>query len=185
MSVDFESAARLASLKQGIEAKTGETHATLTDGVNALIAGFGQGGGSSGAVKVASGSYTLAEDAPNMKIDISALDFIPDVVFVSLDETGITYTNTPTKRWALVYAPMLLDYLKIGTLPVFSRTNLAACWRGAQGTETQQTGALNTNYVGMANGEESIYIHVSRSAGSYPIIAGTYNWYAYKIYEDD
>lgn len=45
MSVELESAARLNALKQGIEAKTGETYPDLTDGVNALIAGFGQGGG--------------------------------------------------------------------------------------------------------------------------------------------
>ena len=44
MSVDFESAARLNALKQGIEAKTGETYTDLTGGVNALIAGFGTGG---------------------------------------------------------------------------------------------------------------------------------------------
>lgn len=47
MSVDLESAARLNALKQGIEAKTGETYPDLTGGVNALIAGFGQGGGGS------------------------------------------------------------------------------------------------------------------------------------------
>lgn len=45
MSVEFESAKRLDALKQGIEAKTGETYADLTGGVNALIAGYGQGGG--------------------------------------------------------------------------------------------------------------------------------------------
>lgn len=44
MSVYFESAARLNALKQGIEAKTGETYTDLTGGVNALIAGFGTGG---------------------------------------------------------------------------------------------------------------------------------------------
>lgn len=69
MSVNLESAARLASLKQGIEAKTGETHATLTDGVNALIAGFGQGGGGGGG---ASGIYmarvTPTEDLGEMTI---------------------------------------------------------------------------------------------------------------------
>lgn len=45
MSVELESATRLAALKSGIEAKTGETYTDLTGGVNALIAGYGQGGG--------------------------------------------------------------------------------------------------------------------------------------------
>lgn len=48
MSVELESAARLNALKSGIEAKTGETYTDLTGGVNALIAGYGQGGGSGG-----------------------------------------------------------------------------------------------------------------------------------------
>jgi hypothetical protein len=43
MSIELESAARLTALKQGIEAKTGETYADLTEGVNALIEGFGSG----------------------------------------------------------------------------------------------------------------------------------------------
>jgi hypothetical protein len=43
MSVTLESVTRLNALKQGIEAKTGETYDDLTGGVNALIAGFGQG----------------------------------------------------------------------------------------------------------------------------------------------
>lgn len=50
MNVELESAARLNALKQGIEAKTGETYPDLTDGVNALIAGFGQGGADAEAI---------------------------------------------------------------------------------------------------------------------------------------
>lgn len=44
MSVKLESAERLSALKQGIEAKTGETYTDMTGAVNALIAGYGQGG---------------------------------------------------------------------------------------------------------------------------------------------
>ena len=44
MSVDFESANRITSLKQGIEATTGESYADLTEGVQALKDGYGQGG---------------------------------------------------------------------------------------------------------------------------------------------
>lgn len=44
MSIEFESASRLAKLKSGIERKTGESYENLTEGVNALIAGYGSGG---------------------------------------------------------------------------------------------------------------------------------------------
>ena len=44
MSIELEAATRLVNLKQGIEAATGETYPDITDGVNALISGYGQGG---------------------------------------------------------------------------------------------------------------------------------------------
>ena len=44
MSVKLESAERYEALKSSIEAVTGETHADLTDGIQALKNGYGQGG---------------------------------------------------------------------------------------------------------------------------------------------
>lgn len=175
---------KMRGLIDSANAKTGGNDSTLTGAVNTLIAGFGQGGGSSSAVKTARGTYTLAEDVVNMNIDISNLDFIPDVVFVSLDETEMTYSSTPTKRWVLIYAPMILEYIGVNSNLAFSRTNAAVCWRGGQGNEIQQTANVSTNYVGYRTSGEKVGIKVYRSAMSYPIIAGTYKWYAYKIYED-
>lgn len=43
MSVELESAKRYEALKKSIEAVTGETHADLTDGVQALANGYGKG----------------------------------------------------------------------------------------------------------------------------------------------
>jgi hypothetical protein len=48
MAVQLESAARLAALRDKADAVTGERSATLAGAVDALIAGFGAGGGSSG-----------------------------------------------------------------------------------------------------------------------------------------
>lgn len=45
MSVELESAKRLNALKAKANAATGESSATLSDAVDTLIAGFGQGGG--------------------------------------------------------------------------------------------------------------------------------------------
>lgn len=47
MSVKLESAERYEALKSSIEAVTGETHTDLTEGVQALKDGYGQGGGGS------------------------------------------------------------------------------------------------------------------------------------------
>ena len=48
MAVQLESAARLAALRDKADAVTGESSATLAGAVDALIAGFGAGGGSTG-----------------------------------------------------------------------------------------------------------------------------------------
>ncbi len=48
MAVQLESAARLAALRDKADAVTGESSATLAGAVDALIAGFGAGGGTGG-----------------------------------------------------------------------------------------------------------------------------------------
>ena len=48
MAVQLESAARLAALRDKADAVTGESSATLAGAVDALIAGFGAGGGGTG-----------------------------------------------------------------------------------------------------------------------------------------
>lgn len=69
MSIKLEAAVRLNALKQGIESKTGETYADLTVGVQALVDGYGQGGGGGGEV------FTLIEKREY----IHAEDWLSDV----------------------------------------------------------------------------------------------------------
>ena len=163
---------------------TGNTDATLTNAVASLIAGFGTG---SGGIQSASGEYSIAEDVVSLNIDISDIGFVPDIVAVYLDETGMEYTSTPTKIWYLSYVPDIVDIIHIGATDniVYSRTNVGVLWRGARGTYTQQSAPVSTNYVGTAKGETGIRIHLARSAAAYPIIAGTYKWFAYKIWSDN
>ena len=54
MSVELESAKRLNALKAKADAKTGESSDTLSEAVDTLIAGFGQGGGGGSGTDVAS-----------------------------------------------------------------------------------------------------------------------------------
>ncbi len=51
MAVQLESAARLAALRDKADAVTGESSATLAGAVDALISGFGSGGGSGGSLE--------------------------------------------------------------------------------------------------------------------------------------
>ena len=175
--------AQLTSIADAIRSKGGTTDqltlAGMVDAINAIQTG---GGG----IQSVSGEYSIAEDVASFNIDISDIGFVPDLVVVYLDETGMEYTSTPTKIWYLSYVPDIIDMINvvIGGI-VYNRTNVGVLWRGAGGTYVQQTAAPSTNFVGTRNSETGIHIHLTRSAASYPIIAGTYKWFAYKIWSDN
>ncbi len=176
--------AQLTSIADAIRSKGGTTDqltlAGMVDAINAIQTG---GGG----IQSASGEYSIAEDVASLNIDISDIGFVPDLVVVYLDETGMEYTSAPTKIWYLSYVPDIVNMVPVGVNAniAYNRTNVGVLWRGAVGTYTQQTAPVNTNYVGTHQNETGIRIHLTRSAASYPIIAGTYKWFAYKIWSDN
>ena len=174
--------AQLTSIADTIRSKGGTTDqltlAGMVDAINAIQTG-------SGGIQSASGEYSIAEDVAKLNIDISDIGFVPDLVVVYLDETGMEYTSAPTKIWYLSYVPDIIDMVNVSSNLAYSRTNVGVLWRGERGTYTQQTAANTTNFVGTANTETGIRIHLARSAATYPIIAGTYKWFAYKIWSDN
>ena len=175
---------KLTAIADAIRSKGGTTDqltlAGMVDAINAIQTG-------SGGIQSASGEYSIAGDVAKLNIDISDIGFVPDLVVAYLDETGMEYTSTPTKIWYLSYVPDIVDRIPVGATAgkVYNRTNVSVLWRGAGGTYVQQTAALSTNFVGTLNNETGIRIHLARSAASYPIIAGTYKWFAYKIWSDN
>ena len=176
--------AQLTYIADAIRSKGGTTDqltlAGMVDAINAIQTG-GVG------IQSASGEYSIAEDVASFNIDISDIGFVPDLVAVYLDETGMEYTSTPTKIWYLSYVPDIVDMINapVNGAIVYNRTNVGVLWRGAGGTYVQQTAAPATNFVGTAKNETGIRIHLARSAATYPIIAGTYKWFAYKIWSDN
>lgn len=174
--------AQLTSIADAIRSKGGTTDqltlAGMVDAINAIQTG---GGG----IQSASGEYSIAEDVASLNIDISDIGFVPDLVAVYLDETDMEYTSTPTKIWYLSYVPDIIDMVNVSSNLAYSRTNVGVLWRGGRGTYTQQTAAPSSNFVGTVESETGIRIHLMRSAASYPIIAGTYKWFAYKIWSDN
>lgn len=86
MAVQLESAERLAALRDKADAVTGERSATLAGAVDALIAGFGSGGGSLSAIY--SGSFTPAENVLTATIDVgnsfNRLLLVPEAEIVDL-----------------------------------------------------------------------------------------------------
>ena len=176
--------AQLTSIADAIRSKGGTTDqltlAGMVDAINAIQTG---GGG----IQSVSGEYSIAEDVASFNIDISDIGFVPDLVVVYLDETGVEYTSTPTKMWYLSYVPDIIDRIPVGATAgiVYNRTNVGVLWRGAEGTYTQQSAPASTNFVGTRTVETGMLIHLARSAATYPIIAGTYKWFAYKIWSDN
>lgn len=175
---------KLTAIADAIRSKGGTTDqltlAGMVDAINAIQTG-------SGGIQSASGEYSIAEDVANLNIDITGIGFVPDLVVVYLDETSMEYTSAPTKIWYLSYVTDIVDRIPIGVNDniVYNRTNVGMLWRGARGTYTQQMAPTTTNYVGTPKAETGIYINLMRSSSAYPIIAGTYKWFAYKIWSDN
>ena len=174
--------AQLTSIADAIRSKGGTTDqltlAGMVDAINAIQTG-------SGGIQSASGEYSIAEDVASLSIDISDIGFVPDLVVAYLDETGMEYTSAPTKIWYLSYVPDIIDMVNVSAIPQLTRTNVGVLWRGAEGTYIQQSAPVSANYVGTVKAETGIHIHLARGAAAYPIIAGTYKWFAYKIWSDN
>lgn len=173
---------KMTAIADAIRGKTGGASPLTLDQMAEAIASIQAGGG----IKTASGTYSLAADAENMYIDITDIGFIPDIAVVFLDETDLTYTSTPTKVWYMAYVPEILDFIGFGDMAYkeCSYTNVSVLWRGQQGNYVQQTAPVSANYVGIAKGFSGTRINLTRSAGSYPIIAGSYQWFTCKYLED-
>ena len=86
---------KLNSLLTAANTKTGESDTTLTDAMQTLIDGYGQGGGG-GAVEIASGTFTPSTTAVSKSIAIgnkmAQTDFL--VLVYADDETEIPYDGT-------------------------------------------------------------------------------------------
>ena len=176
--------AQLNALLNQANNTTGKTDANLTAAIASLAAGFGQGGSGSGGIQSASGEFSIAEDVASFKIDISDIGFVPDLVVVYLVETGMEDISTPTKIWYLSYVPDIIDMIPVAGSVSYSRTNVGVLCSGGIDKYIQQSAATTINYVGTAKAETGIHIHLSRRSSNNPIIAGTYKWFAYKIWSD-
>ena len=176
--------AQLNALLNQANNTTGKTDANLTAAIASLAAGFGQGGSGSGGIQSASGEFSIAKDAASINIDISDIGFVPDLVVVYLEETGMEYTSTPTKIWYLSYVPDIIDMIPVAGSVSYSRTNVGVLYRGKIDKYLQQSAPNSISYVGTSIAETGIHIHLSRSSSANPIIAGTYKWFAYKIWSD-
>lgn len=85
---EFVSVDRINTLKSGIESRTGETYADLTEGVQALMDGFGQGDG--GNVGIPIGIFYSIITPTRQKLE--AMGY-------AVHE--FTLTSTPTSAWDL------------------------------------------------------------------------------------
>ena len=103
---EFVSVERINSLKQGIEAKTGETYSDLTGGVQALMDGYGQGssGGSSGA-EMETGSFVMAT-AGRCHIETSLSNVSAALIWAEVPSGEYFYTLNTHTLYAVVIGLM-------------------------------------------------------------------------------
>jgi hypothetical protein len=102
VSVELESAARLAALRDKANATTGETAGTLARAVDALIAGYGQGGGGD--------PYALFDSI--MQRTIEEFNYTAEETWPAENSFGYLFNNcNKMKKWA---APNLTWEIGIG-----------------------------------------------------------------------
>lgn len=170
---------KMTAIADAIRNKTGKTNKLTLDQMPLEIDSIAIGG-----VQSASGTYTLANDAVGLEIDVSNVGFIPDLAIVYLDDAELEYTSQPTKVWILEYRPELIDFVGFPdpTNKEFATTNIGVAFRGPKGTYAQATAITNSNFIGKLTNSDKVVVKVGRPSSSYPVIAGTYKWFAYNIW---
>jgi hypothetical protein len=170
---------KMTAIANAIRNKTGKTNKLTLDQMPLEIDSIGSVG-----IQSASGTYTLATDAVGITIDVSNVGFIPDLAIVYLDDSEMNYTTQPTKMWILQLQPDLLDFIGLAepSNTEFTTTNIVVIFRGSKGTYTQATASNNSNYIGKPINSDEIVVKVGRPNSTYPVIAGTYKWFVYKVW---
>ena len=107
---------KIQALITAANATTGESDTTLTDAVQTLVDGYGQGGGGSlptSISKIDGGSFTLASDTAGTGHWISHnLGVLPKCVIVWTEDSDLrTSTATVAQRYLLCSTIALLDWV--------------------------------------------------------------------------
>lgn len=153
---------KIQSLLTAANTKTGESDATLTDAVQTLVDGYGQGGGGSGETLLASGTYTFA-GGRSLDIPVSFSGTATRVCVIGRDPaTGTAQTN------AWLNGNLTLS--DSAPFDIFS-SHKTVCRR--MGTSGNTGWVCTVNNCTLANST----ITCNGISGSYYPAALTYDWY--------
>lgn len=155
---------KIQSLIAAANAKTGESDTTLTDAVQTLVDGYGQGGGGggSGETLLASGTYTFA-GGTSMDIPVSFSGTATRVCVIGRDPvTGTAQVNAWLNGNLTLSDSTPFD--------IFSQHKTVSRQMAANGNVTW---VCNSNNCTLANST----ITCTRTTGSYYPAALTYDWY--------
>ena len=166
--------AKMQGLIDSANAKTGGNDTTLTGAVSALIAGFGQGGGSSGGTLLERGEITLVDNVAYFDI---TLEKKPDLVVMYADKETIGALSM-TAGALVGYFPMMSFLSVRPTTKTDAYSNFRVSLRALNGNFSNS--GENDHYLLDANGEYSA--HFVRISSSYPLGAITYRWESYKLW---
>lgn len=156
---------KIQSLLTAANTKTGESDTTLTDAVQTLIDGYGQGGGGggSGETLLASGAYTYDGSGANNKMGI------PVTLSGTATRAFVVAREIPSglARTFLWLNGNLTFVDPVGSFPTTTITRKVA----ANGNQSNDA---NTSLV-----LESGNIVCSAASGAYYPAAVTYDWYVW------
>ena len=168
---------KMTALADAIRNKTGKTDKLTLEQMPLEIDSIVGGG-----IQSASGTYTLANNAVSMEIDVSDIGFIPDSAVVYYAD--MENAEQIMRAWAMHYQPDLIGLVNLANPDNkdFTTTNTVSMYRGTKDNLETAAASNNVNYIGKLTTGDKIFIRVGRSSSAYPIVAGTYKWFAYKIW---
>lgn len=153
---------KIQSLITAANAETGESDTTLTDAVQTLVDGYGQGGSSlpTGMTHIGSGSFTFASRTSSTEKIYHGLDFTPKFVLLWMADSRLAYND-------VFYSILTNQFVDNYGTTVSQRIIVYRSSSGATFSTTAGGPYITNEYFNINHG--SYYY----KAGS------TYNWFAF------
>lgn len=179
--MNLEIKSKLQSLLTAANTKTGESDATLTDAVQTLVDGYGQGGGDFGNLSMHSGEFTVSESSVTSFQITHGFSSFPILLVVYPKEPVNNSSSNVIGGVAVVRSPTLTKLVK--SLPTADSDSAEIRASGWYTSASKPTGAVELVSYSYIKSVTSTTFTFDGSS-SYPILPGTYVWLAYGV-EDE
>lgn len=169
---------KIQALITAANATTGESDATLTDAVQTLVDGYGQGGGDFGNLSMHSGEFTVSGSSETSFQITHGFSSFPILLAVYPKEPVNNSSSNVIGGVAVVRSPTLTKLAKnLPTTDSGSAEIRASGWYTSASKPTGAVELMSYSYIKTVTSTTFTF----DGSSSYPILPGTYVWLAYGV----